>query len=306
MACFSPLAAWQTTGGDILFHAKGTCGKSKLAKSPDIWRELTLPCGQCIGCRLDKSKAWAIRCMHEAKFHERSCFITLTYDPEHLPAHGDLVYRHFQLFCKRLRKKCGKFRFFMCGEYGDELSRPHFHACLFGMDFPDRVYFKKTDSGESIYTSSTLASLWTFGFSSVGNLTIESAAYVARYVCKKVDPNYDSRYLRVDPLTGECVSVTPEFGQMSRRPGIGAQFLEKFKGDVYPRDYVVSDGRRSRVPRYYDKLLEVCDPDMTDLLALSRYEKSLRFCSQDSSPERLRVREVVTRARLGFYKRSLE
>lgn len=101
MACFYPLAAWQTDDGDIVFKERGA-----------IKRALTLPCGQCVGCRLERSRQWAVRCMHEASLYDQNAFVTLTYDQDHLPESGSLRYRDFQLFCKRARDKLGPFRFF--------------------------------------------------------------------------------------------------------------------------------------------------------------------------------------------------
>lgn len=296
MPCFSPLVAWQTDAGAIVFAERGK-----------IRRELTLPCGQCIGCRLERSRQWAVRCMHEAQMHDSNCFLTLTYDDEHVPAHGDLVYRHFQLFMKRLRKRVGvPVRFFMCGEYGENTNRPHFHAVLFGFRPSDLVLFKRGGSGCDIYTSKLISEIWTDGFASVGELTFESAAYVARYVCKKVvGKDADSHYWRTDPLTGECFPVTPEFGHMSLKPGIGSDWLDKFCSDVYPHDYVVINGKEAKPPRYYDKRLMTLDPDAAGFLEVGRYARSL-LIADDSSYDRLRVRELVTRARLRFKSRSLE
>lgn len=148
---------------------------------------LELPCGQCIGCRLERSRQWAMRCMHEASLYDQNSFITLTYDDSNIPNGGSLNYDDFQRFMKRLRKYAGvRLRFYMGGEYGEQLSRPHYHACIFGYDFPDKIYYKKTSSGERIHTSKILQKLWPYGLSSVGNVTFESAAYIARYCVQKV------------------------------------------------------------------------------------------------------------------------
>lgn len=295
MPCFSPLSAWQTEGEEVVFVERGK-----------IRRALTLPCGQCIGCRLERSRQWAVRCVHEASMHEENCFITLTYDDEHLPPHGSLVYRHFQLFMKRLRKRAPGVRFYMCGEYGEQFKRPHFHACLFGYRFPDMVLFKRGGSGCDVFTSAILSELWTDGFASVGELTFDSAAYVARYCTKKMTgPDAESHYWRVDFATGEVVSVTPEFGHMSLKPGIGATWFDKYKNDVYPHDHVIVNGFEAKPPRFYDKRLLMLDPDTAEFMEVVRYKKSLAS-SVDCTVERLRVREIVTRARLSFKCRSLE
>lgn len=296
MACFSPIEAYQLEGGAIVFAERGR-----------VLRPLKLPCGQCTGCRLERSRQWATRVLHESSCYEFNSFVTLTYDNAHLPVNQSLRYRDFQLFMKRLRKHFGPVRFYMCGEYGEGVARrPHYHACLFGVFFSDRVYHSKSGSGEDLYSSVLLDSLWQNGLSTIGDVTFDSAAYVARYCMKKVTGNKAAaHYSSFDPLTGELFSLTPEFNKMSLKPGIGAKWFDKFKSDVYPHDFVVVNGVQAPPPRYYDKLLERVDPDMQEALEVPRYRKSLA-CAVDNSPARLRVREQVTRARLAFKKRSLE
>lgn len=294
MACFGPLTAWQTDSGDIVFAERGK-----------IRRELRLPCGQCIGCRLERSRQWAVRCMHENQMHEFSSFVTLTFDDENIPTNYSLDYSIFQRFMKRLRDQLGPCRFFMCGEYGEQFSRPHFHACLFGVFFPDRELFRSLDSGSNIYTSKTLERLWPYGFSSVGDVTFESAAYVARYVMKKVTgPSADEHYLWMDYATGELVTREPEFCHMSLKPGIGFSWYEKYKREVYPNDRVVLRGVKMKPPKYYDKLLQNDPTLMSDAVEYSRYVKSLEIPYEENTERRLRVREQVTRARLNQLRRK--
>ncbi|AXH74125.1 MAG: replication initiator protein [Microviridae sp.] len=182
MPCFKPLDAWRdpsNPSGKLIFSYNAKrCG----SPAPD----LKVPCGQCVGCRLERSRQWAIRCVHEASLHKKNCFITLTYNDEHLPENSSLDYRVFQLFMKRLRKKYGdNIRFYMCGEYGENFGRPHFHACLFNHDFSDKKLWK-TVNKMPLFRSAELEELWPFGFSSIGSVTFESAAYVARYIMKKI------------------------------------------------------------------------------------------------------------------------
>lgn len=286
MTCFSPLSAWQTDSGEIVFSERGK-----------IRRELQLPCGQCVGCRLRRSRDWAIRCMHESQLHPVSCFVTLTYDNEHLPAQGQLVYRHFQLFMKRLRKRFPRVRFFMCGEYGENTWRPHFHAILFGVGFDDRVLWRKSNSGFDLYRSETLSSLWDLGGAEIGELSVESAQYVAGYCMKKVTGALaEAHYCKTDLNTGEIYHLVPEFARMSLKPGIGAAWLEKYHSDVFVRDGAVANGSVFQVPRFYDKKLEDLDSERYVDITVSRYLKSFKT-SVDSTPERLRAREIVTRAR---------
>jgi hypothetical protein len=157
-----------------------------------------VPCGQCIGCRIDRSRSWAIRCVHESLMHERNCFITLTYDDVHLPEDGSVHLEDFQLFMKRLRKKYGcSIRFFHCGEYGEKLSRPHYHAILFGFDFEDKESFRR-NKGSNYFISQSLASLWPFGFHVIADCNFSTIYYTTKYCLKKVvgkraDEHYQGR-----------------------------------------------------------------------------------------------------------------
>jgi len=292
VACFHPVCVWRTHEGEI-----------KFSEPRDYRDQLEIPCGQCVGCRLERSRQWAVRCMHETQMHQHSSFVTLTYDDEHVSP--SLHYPDFQDFMKRLRKKFGRVRFYMCGEYGEQFSRPHFHACLFGVFFRDRVPWKSLDSGSTLYRSATLEKLWPFGFSSVGDVTFESAAYVARYVMKKVTGDRaDLHYLRVDTRTGEEISLVPEFNRMSLKPGVGADWFRKYLEEVIVRDGVVVNGRVTRVPRYYDVMMEKIDGWVLDEIKFARLSKALAAAG-DSTPERLAVRESVASARLKFKKRTL-
>lgn len=248
--------------------------------------------------------------MHEASQWPASSFVTLTYDDEHLPAGGSLVYRDFQLFLKRLRKVRSPkpVRFFVCGEYGEQTVRPHYHAALFNEDFSeDRKVWRDFGSGSVVYRSALLERLWPFGMSSVGELTRESAEYIARYVVKKVTGDQAlEHYKVVDPETGEVSWREPEYVRMSLKPGIGARWYERYGAtDVVPHDRVVYSGRVGTVPRYYDALLSRVDPVRLEELKASR-EARARERWRDNTPERLAVREQVTNARLRSFKRKLK
>ncbi|AXH77866.1 MAG: replication initiator protein [Microviridae sp.] len=191
----------------------------------------------------------------------------------------------------------------MCGEYGGLVGRPHYHACLFGVDFDDKVHFSRSADGSAIYTSKTLDGIWKKGFCTVGQLNFLTAAYVARYVMKKVTGDLALAHY-VDPLTG--VIRSSEFNHMSLKPGIGAMWFSKFKSDVFPHDRVVVNGQVMKPPKYYDRLLSKLDGLSFEEIQFLRYEKFSTLESRaDSTPERLKVREVVTKARLAFKKRSL-
>lgn len=250
---------------------------------------LELPCGQCIGCRLAKAKAWAVRLVHEAQMHEKNSFITLTYDEEHLPKDRSLNVKHWQDFAKRLRHEIGPFRFYHCGEYGDQTWRPHYHAILFGLDFREDRKLYKAGKGYRLYTSAVLEKKWGAGFCTVADFSIETAAYVARYTVKKITgEDAEEWYMRVSP-EGECWQVKPEYATMSRRPGIGSAWLEKFESDVYPGDTVIHNGKRFRPPRFYDERI---DSHLLEFLKRKR-RKAASGRQADLEYERLRVREDI-------------
>lgn len=248
-----------------------------------------------------------MRCLHEAKLHENNCFITLTYSDEHLPNDRSLHYRDFQLFMKKLRKKFGsKIRFYMCGEYGEKFDRPHFHACIFGFDFPDRKYWKQTGSGSKLYRSEELEKLWKYGFSSIGDVNFESAAYVARYIMKKVtgQGKHDQHYKFTDLSTGEVLEKKPEFNKMSLKPGIGYEWFKKYKSDVYPHDYVIINGRKVRPPKYYDLKYSKESPYEWEEVQQKRIDIG-KANFEDNTDARLLVKETITKARVKMLKREL-
>lgn len=278
-------------------------------------RSLQLPCGQCVGCRLERSRQWAMRCVHEASLWPANCFVTLTYSDEHLPIDRSLDYDDFQKFMKRLRKRfkgIGRdpkgdlpIRFYMAGEYGENFGRPHFHVCLFNFDFEDKKLWMKTKSGSKIYRSAALEELWPFGFSSIGEVNFSSAAYVARYIMKKITGRDSEQYYEDVTVDGEIVQRRPEFNKMSLKPGIGFDWYKKFKDDVYPHDYVVINGKKVKPPRFYDsKFKEEFPLEFEDIQFQREMDAKLRFA--DNSDERLAVREKVALAQVANLPRVLK
>ena len=175
MPCFHPLKCYRSKSltvnnkRSIVFNIKDSNGDT-----------LEIPCGQCIGCRLERSRQWAVRISTEASLYEKNCFITLTFSPEHLEKRSNkwsLDVSDFQKFMKRLRKAVSpkKIRFFSCGEYGEKNMRPHYHACIFGYDFPDKILYTIRDECR-LYRSPLLEKIWNLGFATVGDVTFESAA----------------------------------------------------------------------------------------------------------------------------------
>jgi len=270
-----------------------------------IWEHLKRPCGQCTGCRLERSRQWAIRCLHEASLYENNCFITLTYNDQNLPEDRSLDVNHFQLFMKRLRKKYGaKIRFYHCGEYGEQYGRPHYHACIFNHDFSDKQLWK-TQNGVPLYTSADLNLLWPYGFTSIGSVTYESAAYVARYILKKITgQNADDHYMWIDPASGQVHQRKPEYTTMSRRPGIARGWFDKYRTDVYPHDRVIINELQVKPPKYYDKLFEQHSPELMEFVKYQREEKQ-KLAVDNNTKDRLAVREEILLERLTRLPRTL-
>lgn len=294
MPCYHPITGYRAENGSVVFSELRRHGSTT---------EITIACGQCIGCRLERSRIWALRAVHEAKMYKRNCFITLTYNDENLPERGRLKYEDFVLFMKRLRKKHGEnIRFYMCGEYGD-LDRPHYHAIIFNHDWDDKTYFKTSNSKEKIYTSEDLTKIWGLGHASTGDATFESAAYIARYCMQKINgERAEEHYKRYDFL-GEY-SLVPEFNEMSRKPGIGGDWLKFHMKDVYTNDKVIINGKETNVPKFYDKILKRLDPeklrDFKEIREWNGYQQRA-----DNTPERLAVKEQVTIAKIQQLKRTI-
>ena len=307
MACYHPISAGLS--GYSTNSSTGRVFRRVIFKTndPDIIQNVSLPCGQCIGCRLERSRQWAMRCMHEAQLHQNNCFITLTYDDTHLPSDQSLHYRDFQLFIKRLRKRypTTKISYYMAGEYGENFGRPHYHACIFGLDFHDKKLWKRTSSGSLIYRSSDLETLWPFGYSSIGDVNFESAAYVARYIMKKqTGKEAEKHYQYSDLESGEIIQMTPEFNKMSLKPAIGLNWYKKYKSDVYPHDYVVLRGQKIKPPKYYDNLYKNDNPFEYEKIIAIR-ENGAKLNHADNTYDRLSVKEQVVKAKLRKLKRTL-
>lgn len=291
MACFHPLTGYQRYAGAPL----------SFNPPPRMARVIKVPCGQCHGCRLAKSADWAVRCMHEAQLYDFNQFVTLTYadDP------GTLVPRDLQLFLKRLRH-VQPFRFIGCGEYGDVYGRPHYHLLLFNFPCADRRAWRKSSGGFQLYRSDALEQVWGLGHCEIGDVSFESAAYVARYAMKK-QTGKDAGKVReiVNVDTGELYTREHEFLRMSLRPGIGSVWYDKFWRDVYPRGYVVSRGGVvRRAPKFYDKKFASMDLDEYNKLVARRLLAADEHFD-DNSPDRLHVKEIVSKAKLALKERLL-
>lgn len=252
-----------------------------------------LPCGQCIGCRLEYSRQWAVRCMHEAMMYDDNCMVTLTYDDDHVPVLWNehvaesltLNTKHLTNFMKYLRKEMGNgIRFYGCGEYGENFERPHYHICLFNCRFTDRTEIEPSKTGFEQYGSEQLDRIWKRGRATILDLTFQTAAYVSRYVTKKITGKIADEYY---------AGREPEFSRMSRRPGIGQPFYDRFKNDMYNHDVcIVSKEIKCRPPRYYDKKFEEdCWFESSDRLEKIKNEREIRGDKKFPGWRRLRDME---------------
>ena len=329
MPCYKPLTGVRDSStGQLKQHGDG--------------EPIEVACGNCLGCRLDRSRMWSARITHEASLHELAggnCFITLTYDDKHLPQNWSLDKKHFQDFMKRLRKATPqKIRYFHCGEYGNvcqhgidlenntcqfcNVGRPHYHAILFNRKFDDLVPFGH--KGDHIhYTSTELDRIWGKGLVQVGTVTPESAGYVARYCLKKINGrDQDKHYRVIDNETGEITYLHPEYATMSRGGaceqcgkrscknapgGIGKRFLTKFKDDFYPSGETPILGSTKVIkgtPRYYDSILQKENLELLEQIKHDRY----LFRSdnhEEFSDDRLRQKQAVKEAQIKTLKREL-
>lgn len=197
-------------------------------------------------------------------------------------------------------------RYFMCGEYGESFSRPHYHAILFNFDFPDKEFYKDTDTGHKLFTSPTLNKLWDKGSCWIGAVTFDSAAYVARYVTKKITGDMaETHYKAVHLQTGELIDVEPEYADMSRKPGIGKVWFDKYAADTYPSDEVIVNARAIKPPRYYDNLYGLLDEQSLEEIKKKRKELALQY-ADDNTQDRLLTKELVKLAQFKQLKRTLE
>lgn len=308
MPCYHPLVA-RYEGNKVKVIKKVGLEWAPLSLEQGYFN---LPCGKCIGCRLKYSREWAVRCLHEGQMHESNCFITLTFDePSRLARKNpeSLDKKEFQDFMKRLREriKPQKVRYFHCGEYGEKSERPHYHALLFGYDFPERKPWTKVN-GYQYYTDESLAELWPYGFSIIGELSFDSAAYVARYIMKKqggeAAPDRGKKVLS----TGEIVEA--EYCTQSRRPGIGYEWYMKYGAtDVHANDTVVPKDKNMvmRPPRYYDKLLEETNPERFEEIKKERRARAPEpVLSYNEEVDRMWVTEECKEIKGQRYERDPE
>lgn len=301
MLCSHPLTRIETYDGKVSFtgayikDAEATKEfTQKLENSKNIKSVKLIPCGQCTSCRLNKSREWANRLMLEAKDFEHNYFITLTYNEEHVPIKRyyneetgqiitgmTLVKEDLQKFWHDLRQYWERnynhtgVRYYACGEYGPTNNRPHYHAIVFNLPYlVDMVFYKQTEVGENLYTSETISKIWGKGYVVIGEVTWESAAYVARYVMKKMYGKEADAYYRSQ-------AKIPEFSTMSRMPGIARNYYDMHKDIIYETDEIfvrtTANGIiGSRPGKYFDRLYEQEEPEKFKKIKRKRNNDNLR------------------------------
>lgn len=278
MACYSPLKGYaigKTINGKTDYHI--TSYDTIMYDCDGNIREyVEIPCGRCIGCRLQYSRMWADRCLAESTLHDDSYFVTLTYDDYNIPKSNydidketgevktscTLVKRDFQLFMKRLRKNYkydNNLRFYMAGEYGSQTARPHYHAIIYGLKLDDLKLYKRTPLGFNLYNSEFVNECWQHkGHVVIAEVTWETCAYTARYIMKKQTGSKAEEVY-------ERYNIIPPFTLMSRRPGIAKEFYEQNKERLIKFGEVdistKKGGKKIKSVKYFNKFLEIEYPD---------------------------------------------
>lgn len=306
MTCLHPLLAspyaLPNENGKIEYKVWGALEKfdtEALSRLKTDSHAIPIPCGQCLGCRLDKANEWAIRCVHEAKLYRRNCFITLTYNDDNLPADNSLHREHLQLFIKRLRRnldydKSIKIRFLACGEYGSLNMRPHYHILCFGWFPSDVRKLSALTSGYNLFRSPLLERLWPYGFNTVGAVTFESARYVAKYSLKKQIGQNAAMY--------DLLGIKPEFVGCSLKPGIGADFFKQYSEDIITQGFCVVNGQKYKIPDYYLKLFERENPVWCEIFKEQRRANA----SSDVDVYRLQAKEKILMKKQERFTRELD
>lgn len=297
MGCFAPLLRSESRenfrlnkDGKIspishvnsLFNSPFNCYEDVKDTKRVKWQ--LIPCGQCIGCRLEYSRQWANRGYLESKLHDENYFITLTYDDDHLPMHdsvnvdgmiyirnddwtGTLKKRDLQLFFKRLRKRIGKFSYMAAGEYGDKNGRPHYHAILYGAHFETETFYNSRNINNNFYwQNDIIEECWTeevgrgaagagrsLGFSNISIANWNTIAYTARYITKK-------QYGKASDDWYGRLGRDKEFFVTSRNPAIGKEYFNLHHIEIMETDKVlihnINGSYEVTRPRYFDKLIE--------------------------------------------------
>ena len=290
MPCLRPIDAYQPHEGAPLVFEK---------PRGQISRELRVKCRRCIGCRIEDATHWTARGMCEQSMHPPgSChFATLTYDDEHLPLNGNLIYSDYQQFARYVRRDIGPFRYMVTGEYGEKTGRPHFHAHLFGLMVEDLQIYGRASNGDQMFESPSVEKAWGRGSVILGEVNPTSLMYTTGYALKDTQAKHAEAYLKECEVSGELVQLQPPFMRTSRKPGIGGPWFDKYAtSDVFPKGYVTHFGKKYYAPGYYLRRLEKLDPELYAEANEKRLEAiATKEYRRNSTRERLNTRERLAR-----------
>lgn len=336
MSCYKPLIRLynpdnKEQSGRVYSLARFSQLSGKQLKYEDLMynpKVMLIPCGQCIGCRIRQREDWTTRIELEARDYpkEEVWFITLTYDEDHVPGMivktgeimrkvqytwkpGEerpssvqvLLYEDIQKFLKRLRKAYrDKLRYFVAGEYGEQTARPHYHMILYGWKPTDLENLYKIHHN-GYYTSKWLTNIWGMGQIQIAQAVPETYRYVAGYVTKKmyeIDGKKANAYYEL--------GQTKPFACMSLKPGLGDQYFQEHKEEIWRRGYIqCTNGKRAQIPRYYEKQMEAENPQRLWRIKQNRQknameQKRLQLDGQDyktilETKERITKKQAIKR-----------
>jgi len=312
MACEQPVVAYRSGPEGPLFF-----NRYQAEKGGAQAYKFNLPCGTCILCRSEQARQWAVRLAHEAQTTELACFATLTYDDKHIPLYNSLSTEqvlnpqeeqtddwqreqdrnHLSLYWKRERQhqrrngNTNRLRYYVAGEYGDESSRPHYHACIFGTDLRDEGTYLLRGGKQPLWTSEALKKRWGLGNIAIGKLNFATARYTASYIVKKL--NRKQVYRRIDENTGELIAVVQPKAYMSKN--IGKDWWNRYRHFVTAHDFVVIEGKRQKPPKAHDRWLAERSEIASQMVKQQRMEHAKEETEEQT---RARARNAHARAEM--------
>lgn len=311
MKCFFPKPAWYSktkaaNGGFAITF--------KIAEAQTDY-QILVPCGGCLGCRMTRKMDWAMRISHEARYHQKSMFLTLTFRPSDLPLDNSLSKGIMQKYIQDLRNyaRGERISYFLAGEYAPGKKknpqtgipfpgRPHYHLIILGAEFDDQVSIDTGSKGDTVYTSADCEKLWPYGNNYIGKVTPASAAYCAGYIVDKMTgPLGELHYVTDDPEEG-LLNIEPEFQLQSTRPALGKSWFDEYHADIQ-KGFITDKGQKREVPRAYERWLEQYFPENYDEY-LERKMDAVDLRDPDNKPARLAVQKECAQRRINKSKQS--
>ena len=283
--------------------------KDLMKQQNQEWGYMLIPCGKCLGCAATYRREWALRIDLECRKYAHNYFLTLTYDDEHIkipksmknPSTGEIYYNKGTWIGTLVKEDVTQFldslrhhfirdfnhtgmKFYYCGEYGEKGQRPHYHLLMMNCPELDLTFIgRNPKTKDHYYTNKRIETIWGKGFITIGKVTWESASYVAGYASKKL-------FGTVKDTVHSKLGQIPIFANMSRRPGIGQEYFEEHKDEIYSIDSIVtSKGQSVRPPKYFDRLMKM---DIGESDVMEKIKKHRRFVADAMTTKRLRNRET--------------